>query len=357
MNNALIPLKVKTVRRETAECVSVSLDVPDTQKAQFSFEAGQYLGLEALIDGEAVRRSYSICSSPQSGELTVAIKKVTDGKFSTYANEGLAEGDVLQVMPPRGGFTIKNDLKKKAAAQFVFFASGSGITPVLSMIQDVLDSNPTATLILFYGNRNTEQIIFREELENLKNVHLNRLSVHYILSKEHPGSEAFFGRINAEKCKLYAKYFFDPATADGFYLCGPGEMIFEIKDTLADLGIPAEKVHFELFTTAGMPTPKAKVIEVPKDACHVKIKLHDVMLDFALEDRGKNLLDAALEQGADLPYACKGGVCSTCKAKVLDGKVEMQINYALEPDELEAGYVLSCQAIATSDRVFLDFDV
>jgi len=357
MYNALFPLKVKTVRRETAECVSVSLAVPETQKDQFSFEAGQYLGLEAKIDGEVVRRSYSICSSPQSGELTVAIKKVTDGKFSSFANEQLAEGDVLQVMPPRGGFIIKKELKEKEAAQFVFFASGSGITPVLSMIHDVLDTNPTANLIVFYGNRNTDQIIFREEIENLKNIHLNRLSVHYILSKEHPGSEAFFGRINADKCKLYAKYFFDPKSVEGFYLCGPGEMIFEIKDTLAELGVPAEKVHFELFTTAGMPKPKAKIIEVPKDACSVKIKLNDVLLDFSLEDRGKNLLDAALEQGADLPYACKGGVCSTCKAKVLDGKVEMQINYALEPDELAAGYVLSCQAIATSDRVFLDFDV
>lgn len=350
-------LRVKEVKRETSTCVSVLFDIPAELKTAFEFRAGQYLTIRHHLHSEELRRSYSICTSPEEDELRIAIKMIENGKFSTFANKELQIGEILEVMPPQGGFTIDEELFQKKNT-FVFFAAGSGITPIMSMIKHLLIAGKDSHILLFYGNRNTESIIFREDLEALRNLYHQRLSIHYILSGENPGSDFFYGRINAEKCGKYAQVFFNPATVAGFYLCGPAEMIFEAKDKLAELGVSQSKIHFELFTTEGIKPQVRKVFASydPKSESKVELKLDGVIWDFVLPYGGSSVLDAALTNGADLPFSCKGGVCSTCKAKVLKGSVEMDINYALEPDEIEAGYVLTCQAHPRSEFVSIDFD-
>lgn len=348
------PLKVRDLRRETAECVSISFEISEELAPKFHFKQGQYLTLRAQIGGDEVRRSYSICSSPSENELRIAVKKVDEGRFSTFANEILKKGDLIEVMPPQGRFFTEMD--EKNAKTYLGFAAGSGITPIMGILKTVLFQESNSRFILFYGNKNFDGIIFREELEALKNRFPARLSVHHILSKETLSAPLFQGRLSGEKCERFARHFFDPKTVDEAFICGPEDMTFDLQKTLISLGIDKKRVHFELF---GTPTPRKQTETArPKNdlEADVVVILDGTQFMFPLAAEGEPLLDAAMRAGADLPFSCKGGVCCTCKARVLDGEVEMDINYALEPEEVEAGYILTCQAHPRSQRLMVTFD-
>ncbi len=356
MSNKLHDLSVKSVHSETEDSVVVSFDIPDELHEEFSFVAGQYLTLETSLNEEKVRRSYSLCSAPFEEEWKVAIKKVESGKFSTYANMDLKAGDTLKVLGPEGNFKLNT--KKDNQNHYVAFAAGSGITPILSMIKSVLKEESKSRFTLFFGNRNVDTIIFRNELEDLKNKYLSRLSVHHVLSKEKLGSPLFFGRIDAQKCNRFSSVFFDPKRVSGFYLCGPSKMIFDIRDELTNLEVDSSNIHFELFTTDDIKVEK-KVEERsfdPTTESKVTIVLDEESFDMPLAYGGLSVLDAALAAGADLPYACKGGVCSTCKAKITEGEVVMDVNYALESDEVENGFVLTCQSHPRTSTLTVNFD-
>lgn len=352
------PLRIREIRRETADTVSVAFDVPETVRELFRFTQGQYLTLRTEIDGVDERRSYSICSAPHENDLRVAIKKVPGGVFSTYANTVLQAGDSLQVMPPQGRFFT--ELHPENRHLYVAFAAGSGITPVMSILKSTLHEEPRSRFMLFYGNRGFDQIIFHEQLEELKNLHPDRLIVHHILSRESLGAELFQGRLNGAKCQAYSRLLFNPAEVDAFFLCGPEEMIFEVKQNLEEQHVEPKRIHFELFTSPG--TPKKKINPLAGagnpdafDASVVVIQ-DGMQFDFQLQSDGSTLLDAAMRAGADLPFSCKGGVCSTCKAKILEGEVSMDLCYGLEPDEVEAGFVLTCQSHPKSKKVVVSFD-
>ncbi|MDE3251155.1 MAG: phenylacetate-CoA oxygenase/reductase subunit PaaK [Bacteroidota bacterium] len=351
------PLKVAEIRKETADCVSLSFDIPEQLRDQFQYKQGQYLTLRTMIKGEQIRRSYSICSSPLDNELRIAVKKVSQGIFSTYANEQLKKGDILDVMPPMGKFFT--ELDPMQSRSYVGFASGSGITPLLSILKTTLLTESKSSFTLVYGNRNRHSIIFKEALEALKNQYMDRFRVIYILSREKTDASIHFGRIDAEKCKTLASRTIDLPATDAFFLCGPEEMIFSVKDELLRSGVDAKKIHFELFTTPGKKqthTDKTLAAEKKGFKSKITLKLDAVSFDFDLGFEGSSILDAALQNGADLPYACKGGVCCTCRAKLIEGEVDMDVNYGLEPEEIEQGYILTCQSHPRTEKVVVDFD-
>jgi len=354
-------LIVADVRRETADSVSVAFDVPAELSEDFRFIQGQYLTLRTELNGEEVRRSYSVCVGPNDGELRVAIKKVPGGLFSTFANETLQAGDVIESMVPMGKFYT--ELHADQTKRYVAFAAGSGITPVMSIMKAVLQTEPESHFTLFYGNRSFSSIIFREEIEALKNTYLGRLTVHHILSREDQGSDLLYGRIDLERAQLFTSKLFDAKSVDEYFLCGPEEMINTVSSHLIDTcAVDKKQVHFELFTTANSQkaarAPKKEVVEDDAKAAvsTVSVILDGESFEFSLQADGDNILDAALEAGADLPYACKGGVCCTCRAKLLEGKVDMDVNYALEDEEVEQGFILTCQAHPRTDHVVIDFD-
>ena len=352
-------LRVQDITRETKDCVSVAFEVPPELENDYHFIPGQYLTLEQEIGGEKVRRSYSLCSSPLDGELRVAIKKVEGGKFSTYANEELTVGTEMRVMTPQGNFQLKPEAERKG--NYVAFASGSGITPVYSIMKSVLEAEPNSTFNLFYGNKTSNSIIFREAIDGLKNSYMNRLEVHHILSREDQGTDYLKGRIDEEKCQHFAEKFFEVGKIDQFYICGPGGMITSVSDKLKDMGVEKGAINFELFTS---PNDDLKKEDKNSDKGDDKKGLMSevtVILDgdethMEIPRDGMSVLDSALDSGADVPYACKGAVCCTCRARVLEGSVEMDMNYALEDDELEDGYVLTCQSHPTSEKVVITYD-
>jgi ring-1,2-phenylacetyl-CoA epoxidase subunit PaaE len=356
MSLKFYPLQVRDLRRETADTVSIAFDVPESLHDKFRFTQGQYLVLRTMVDGQDVRRSYSICAGRHEGDLRVAVKKVPGGVFSTFANEQLRVGDTLSVMPPQGHFYT--DLQPDQSKLYVAFAAGSGITPVMSILKTTLVEAPNSRLVLFYGNKGFDTIIFREQLEDLKNLYPDRLSVHHVLSRESLGSPLFNGRLNAEKCQAYGRLLFQPAEVDAFFLCGPEEMVFEIKNTLEALGAPSRSIHYELFHTAGAKRTAVVADTRQKDAFDASITViqDGMQFDFMLPSDGSTLLDAAMRAGADLPFSCKGGVCSTCKAKILEGAADMELCYGLEPDEVAAGYVLTCQAHPKTAKLVVSFD-
>lgn len=353
------PLKVKEVRSETADCVSVSLEVPEELAERFKFAPGQYLTFRRHFGDAEVRRSYSICSSPKDGELRVAIKKVEEGKFSTYAHGELEEGEVLDVMPPMGKFTPKQT--GKTHKEYLAFAAGSGITPIMSIMKHTLESEPDSSFTLIYGNRGKNSIIFREEIEALKNKYMLRLRIYHVLSREYMDIPLFSGRIDAAKTAEFCKSLVDVSAVDEAFICGPEEMILSVRDKLVELGMPAENVHIELFTSPDQPKAShEKWVESHKSQdgpmSKVSITLDGNTFEIELGFTGESILDAALKSGADLPYACKGGVCCTCRALVTEGEVEMEVNYALDQHEVQQGYVLTCQAHPRTERVVVDFD-
>ncbi len=349
-------LTVKKIQKETGEAVCVSFQVPEKLKKKFAFKQGQNITLKKIINGEEIRRSYSICTSPSDDELKVGIKKTFNGLFSTYANTQLSVGDVLEVMPPSGKFyTDLNAANKKG---YVAFAAGSGITPILSILKTTLAIEPLSTFTLIYGSKNHTSIMFKNELEALKDKYINRFALHYILSREKIESDINYGRIDALKCKQFARLIKFKAK-DEFFICGPEEMTFGVKNFLEDEKVDKKKIHFELFTT---PTRQNIIYNADKvkelqNSSQITIKLDGRSFEFSLDYNSNNILDAALAHGADLPFSCKGGVCTTCKARLVKGEVQMEVNYGLEADEVEAGYILTCQSHPRSNTVVVDFDV
>ncbi len=351
------PLKVKTIRRETADCVSLAFEVPDDLKPEYQFIQGQHLTLKTQIEGKEVRRSYSICTSPVDEELRVAVKRQEGGKFSTFANEELSEGDVLDVMTPMGSFHTEMDQNNEK--HYAAFAAGSGITPVISILRSVLKIEPKSQFTLFYGNRAADSILFKEEIEGLKNRYLGRLSVYHILSREQPEIPLFHGRITAEKCRAFCDKLLDVNEVDEFFLCGPEPMIRAVKETLLSLGTDEKMIHFELFTSPAGPlgrSKRKKRTSQPPIISKIKITLDGATFEFDLTSDGDTILEAAMKGGADLPFACKGGVCCTCKAKLLQGEVEMDVHYGLEAEEVKAGYILTCQSHPKTAQVVVSFD-
>jgi len=351
-------LTVKEVRSETPDCVSLAFDVPEDLQSEFVFEQGQNITIKKEIDGEEIRRSYSICSAPFEKELRVAVKKVDGGKFSTYANSTLKAGDALDILPPTGRFNTK--LQATNHKQYLAFAAGSGITPVISIIKTTLQAEPASSFTLVFGNRGRHSIIFFEELEGLKNKYLNRFNFINILSREKTDAPINSGRIDLDKLTELNKLV-DYKNTDEFFICGPEEMIFCVKEFLEASGIAQKKIHFELFTTPGQKE-SAVVSRQPaagsgEPSSKITVKLDGRSFDFDLGFNGQNILDAALKQGADLPFACKGGVCCTCKAKLLEGEVEMDVNWGLEHEEVEQGFILTCQSHPVTEKVVVDFDI
>ncbi len=353
-------LQVKDIRRETEDAVSVAFEIPDSLKDQYEFIQGQYLTLKTEIKGEEVRRNYSVCVSPLDKELRVAIKQVPFGKFSTFANQELKVGDILDVMTPMGRFY--SEVIPENEKQYVGFAGGSGITPVISILKTVLQTEAKSTFTLFYGNRGFDSIIFREDIEALKNEFMDRLTVHHVFSDERLESPLFNGYISVEKTLKFAKLLFNPNNIDEYFICGPEPMMLAIREALESLDIEKSKIHIELFTSPDKKPTNTSTAQKSKPefdsskACKVTIRLDGDYIEFPLEYGGDSILDTALKEGADLPYACKGGVCSTCRAKLVEGEVEMDVNYALEQEEVEAGFILTCQSHPRTEKIVVDFD-
>ena len=351
-------LKLKEVRKETPDCVSLLFTIPPELEEEFRFEQGQNITIRKIINGEELRRSYSICSAPYEKELRVAVKKVSGGRFSTLANEGLKEGDELELLPPTGRFYSK--LHSANSKKYIAFVAGSGITPVISIIKTTLQTEPNSSFTLVFGNRSRSSIIFFEELANLKNKYLQRFNLINILSREKMDTPLNSGRIDKEKLTELMKMI-KFGDMDEFFICGPEEMIFCIKDFLEKAGIENKKIHIELFTTPGerkAPGLKPVSANTSGSKTRITVKLDGRSFDFDLPINSDiSILDAALQQGADLPYACKGGVCCTCKARLLEGEVEMEVNWGLEQEEVEQGYILTCQSHPKTERIVVDFDV
>ncbi|MBU2922854.1 phenylacetate-CoA oxygenase/reductase subunit PaaK [Winogradskyella psychrotolerans] len=351
-------LKVADIYKETEDTSVITFEVPSELKKEFQFRQGQHLTLKADINGEDVRRSYSLCSSPLDGQWKVAVKLIPGGKFSTYINNELKRGDQLEVMSPSGTFGV--DVNATKAKNYLFFAAGSGITPVLSMVKAHLEAEPNATCKLFYVNKTAKSIIFKEELEQLRNKYFGRFEIYYFLTKERRDIELFNGRFDDEKMRILTQTFIDIPDTSEVFLCGPEKMVNYVSTYLINAGLPKELVHFELFVT-GLSDEDIKRAErlAQQNVEGIEVTIVDGGKEFAftMTKEYDNILDAALGAGADLPFACKGGVCSTCKCEVIEGAVEMKINYALDEKEVSQNLVLSCQAVPTSEKVVVDFDV
>ncbi len=352
------PIQVSELHKETKDCTAITFDIPKELKEKFLYKQGQHLTLKTMIDGEEVRRSYSLCSSPVEDKWQVAVKRINGGVFSNFANNDLKIGDAIEVMPPIGNFYVEVDPSK--TKNYIVFAAGSGITPILSIIKTHLALEPNSTFKLFYLNRTVKSIIFKEEIEALRNKFFGRLEIFYFLTKEQRDIPLLNGRFTAEKIKELTDKIIDISQVDECFVCGPEEMIFLIRDGLVKAGLSKDRIHYELFFSGATEEDKkraAEAVEHKFDGTEVTIIDGGKEFHFAMEDDYDNILDGALAAGADLPFACKGGVCSTCKCKVVEGEVEMKINYALEEDEVAKGFVLSCQAVPITEKVTVDFDV
>ena len=348
-------LAVADLRRESSDAVSLTFAIPQQLANDYSFAPGQYLTLRTTMDGEEVRRSYSICSGPDDGELRIAVKKIDGGAFSNWAADELKAGDQLDVMTPTGRFGIAH--APDEARVYVGFAAGSGITPILSIVKGVLAREPDSRFFLFYGNRSTGGMLFREALEELKDRFMQRLSVFHVISGEEQDIPILHGRLDGEKVRVLLRSLVPASRVDHVFICGPTGMSEDIEATCRDIGIDENRIHVERFVSefGGKPRPKAVVqITAPPKAMASLIidgKRRDVPV---AED--ESILDAALRAGMDLPFACKGGMCSTCRAKLVEGDARMEVNYSLEPWELKAGFILTCQARPVSDKVVVDYD-
>ena len=353
-------LSVLDIQKETFDTVSVAFGIPEELKSQFNYTAGQYITLETTIEGDKVRRSYSLCSAPYEQEWRVAIKKVPGGKFSTFANSGLQVGDTVAALAPMGNFTLNTSADQ--SKHYVFFAAGSGITPIYSLIKAILHDEPKSKITLFYGNKNSSNIIFKEGIEALKNKHIGKLAIHYFLSREKMDVDLFQGRLDGKKCHELIQHIPGIVQGDSYFICGPFEMIQAVKQTLEGAGIEANKIHFELFAAPGQAssdrtTPINSAVESKHHLIsQINLQVDGITYNFELSQETESILDAAIRHGADLPYSCKGGVCCTCRAKIVEGEVEMKVNYALDEEEVEDGFVLTCQSYPRSAEVRIDFD-
>ena len=348
-------LAVDDLRRETSDAISLTFAIPGELAEDYAFASGQYLTLRTTMDGEEVRRSYSICSSPDDRELRIAVKKVDGGAFSSWALDELKSGDTLDVMTPTGRFGVAH--APDEARIHVGFAAGSGITPIMSIIRGILAREPKSRFFLFYGNRATSSILFRQALEELKDRFMGRFSVFHVLSQEEQDLPILHGRLDRDKVAVLLRAMVPAAAIDHVFICGPVAMSEEIAATCTELGIPADHVHVERFVSGlgGRPRPKAVIAPSAPPKAIASLIVDGKRKDVPVAE-GEAILDAALRAGMDLPYACKGGMCSTCRAKVVEGETHMDVNYSLEPWELKAGFVLTCQAHPVSVRVVVDYD-
>ncbi|WP_336721022.1 2Fe-2S iron-sulfur cluster-binding protein [Acinetobacter soli] len=350
--NPFIPLTIKAIQHPTEQSICISFDLQDDQKHAFDYMPGQHLTIRHQSEQGELRRCYSICSDHDE-DLSIAIKKIDQGQFSTWANEHLHVGDVLDVMPPQGIFYQK--AAKAGGRHFLCIAAGSGITPILSIIKSVLKHQPDAFVTLIYGNRSWKQTMFSEQIMDLKDAFKGRMQLINVFSREFNDSEIFNGRIDTVKLQQLATAGLIPRDADHCFACGPESMLDAIETYLPQLGIASEKIHTERFNTGTSASLSREQIEQrSEESVNIILDGRELMIEVSKED--DSILDAALRAGADLPYACKGGVCATCKCKVLSGEVEMTLNYSLEPEEIAKGYVLSCQARPISANVRMSFD-
>ncbi len=350
-------LTVTDIERQTPEAVAVAFAVPDELREAFAFKPGQYLTLAANVDGQDVRRSYSICSAPGEAMLKVGVKKVADGRFSRFVNEVLSVGDTIRVMPPEGRFTSLAGERH----DYLLIASGSGITPMLSIAKTVLAHEPASTVTLVYGNRTTDTIMFREELQDLKDAHMRRFSLVNLLSREKQDVDLLNGRIDGERIRRMAELgLIDPFSSDGVFLCGPGEMIDDVSSALMGLGVEPDRIRFERFTPSGeAPAPRAPSAAARKavaEGVSIEVVLDGIRRGFPMGEGASTVLDAAHAAGLELPYSCAGGMCCTCRCRVVEGQSEMAVNFSLEPWEIEAGFTLACQTRPLSRKLVLDFD-
>ncbi|HEU0148099.1 MAG TPA: 1,2-phenylacetyl-CoA epoxidase subunit PaaE [Bradyrhizobium sp.] len=348
-------LAVHDIRHEAADAVSMTFVIPDELANDYRFTPGQYLTLRTMLDGEEVRRSYSICSGPDEGEIRIAVKRVDGGAFSGFATSELKRGDELDVMTPTGRFGIAP--MPEQARIHVGFAAGSGITPILSIAKAVLAREPDSRFFLFYGNRTTEGMLFRRELEELKDRFIERMSVFHVISGEEQDIPILHGRLNGEKVRVLLRALVQASHVDHVFICGPTGMSEDIETTCRELGIAAERIHVERFVSefGGRPRPKAVVPASAPPKAMAALIIDGKRREVPVAE-GEAILDAALRAGLDLPFACKGGMCSTCRARLVEGSAEMELNYSLEPWELKAGFVLTCQAKPTTDKVVVDYD-
>jgi ring-1,2-phenylacetyl-CoA epoxidase subunit PaaE len=347
-------LRVRGVRPETRDAIVVTFDVPPTLETRFRFAAGQHLTLRKEIDGEEIRRTYSICAATQDKVLRIAIKRMPDGIFSNWANDHLTIGDYLEVMPPAGSFGIS--LSPQHQRIYAAFAAGSGITPIFSILKSILLAEPRSNFTLFYGNRATGTVMFREELADLKDQFLGRLNLVHILTRERQESELLNGRITAEKAHQLLEYWFGDRPVDVAFVCGPGTLIREVTEVLSLRGMADSQIRRELFTSGPRkPTPK-KCAEARQKMCEVTVLLDGAERRFSMPRGTESILHAGLRHGIDLRYGCQGGVCSSCRAHLRTGEVEMDAHYALEDYEVAQGFVLTCQSYPLTDQVTVDFD-
>lgn len=342
-------LTVSEVKKETNDTVSIAFD----GASELNYIAGQYITIKKDINGEDVRRSYSLSSAPHENDFRVAVKKIENGKMSSFLNDELKAGDILEIMPPMGGFTLNAENGK----HYVAFAAGSGITPIISMAKSVLN-NSDSKFTLYYGNKSAAATIFKTELDTLQEKYAERFNLQYVYSQESNTNSLFEGRINREKFEGFVRDNESMLKADGFYMCGPEQMINQVSDGLEYLGVTKEKIHFELFTAATFENEEEeRATSDFSGNAQITAIMDGDEFDFELAADGDFILDAAIEHGVDAPFSCKGGVCCTCKAQVVEGKVIMEMNYALSDEEVAEGFILSCQAHPASEKVVVDFDV
>jgi ring-1,2-phenylacetyl-CoA epoxidase subunit PaaE len=341
-------LTISEVNTETPNAVSISFSVPEQLNDIFRFKAGQYITIKHIHNGTELRRAYSICSSPASGTLRIGVKAVDGGAFSQYANTVLQVGDTLEVMPPQGKFTLEAAPEK--SQEYIAFAAGSGITPVLSLVTTALEENSNARFVLVFGNRSLEETMFHKDLLQLTAKYPERLYIEFIYSRRQEG-DAMFGRIERSTVNYILKSKFAERNFDAYYLCGPEPMIDEVTSVLKEHGINEKQIHSELFTTS----EEGLLVEKHEGDTQVTVTLDDEEFTFSMPQT-KSVLDAALDEGLDAPYSCQGGICSTCIARLTEGKVEMRKNQILTDGELAEGLILTCQSHPTTSRIVVDYD-
>ncbi|WP_108802698.1 ferredoxin--NADP reductase [Aquimarina sp. Aq107] len=343
-------LTIKNITRETPKAVSIEFNIPSELKNDYSFISGQYITIKTQVEGKEIRRAYSICSSPKSDSLRVAVKEIENGTFSAIANNKLQVGDTLDVHTPEGNFTLKSD--PTVTHSYAAFVAGSGITPVMSMIKSVLEEEPNSNFVLVYGNQTPTETIFSKELLSLQTKYPDRLFIEFFYSRSQEDG-ARFGRIEKSTINYITKNKFKETNFEAFYLCGPEEMINTVTDVLIENGIPKDNIHFELFTSSS--TSNTEVDAALDGKTSISILVDDEEFSFIM-DQKKTILDAALEEDIDAPYSCQGGVCSSCICKITDGTAVMEKNSILTDGELAEGLVLACQAHPTSSSIKVDFD-
>lgn len=342
-------LKIKDIRRETPQAVSIAFDIPEHLREDYNFVAGQYINLKTEFEGQEIRKAYSICSAPGKNELRVAIKAVKNGGFSVFANEGLTVGDTMEVGTPEGKFTFepKPDRQRNYAA----FAAGSGITPVMSIIQSVLQGEPESTFVLVYGNKSPEDTIFHQLLHDLQLEFVGRFFAHFVYSQA-KAEDSIFGRIERSTVNFVIKNKHKEKEFEKFYLCGPEEMILTVNDVLKEHNIPEKNIKFELFST---PIAEKKIEENLDGQTKITVLVDDDEVTFLMSQQ-MTILDAALKQGVDAPYSCQGGICSSCMARITNGTAVMKKNAILTDGEIAEGLILTCQAHPTSAEIYVDYD-